>query len=61
VYFDVENVLANELPGAPFLDVVRDANGQLQVDPSDPSRYVVKLVPNDGTTVIPSIGVMVEF
>jgi hypothetical protein len=61
VYFDVENVLANELPGAPFIDVVRDAAGQPQVDPSDPTRYVVKSVPNDGTTVIPSIGVMVEF
>lgn len=61
VYFDVENVLANELPGAPFIDVVRDAAGQPLVDPSDPTRYVVKSVPNDGTTVIPSIGVMVEF
>ena len=41
--------------------VVRDAAGQPLVDPSDPTRYVVKSVPNDGTTVIPSIGVMVEF
>ena len=61
VYFDVENALGSELPGVPFVDVVRNAAGQPTVDPADPSRYLTRIVPNDGATVIPSIGVMVEF
>lgn len=61
VYFDVENVLGSELPGVPFVDVVRNAAGQPTVDPADPTRYLVRSVSNDGATVIPSIGVMVEF
>jgi hypothetical protein len=61
LYLDVENVYANENPGAPFLDVVRDAQGSPVVDPDDPSRYLTRLVSNNSTTVLPSIGVMVEF
>lgn len=61
LYLDVENVYANETPGAPFLDVVRDDAGQPVVDPNDPSRYLTRLVPNNSTTVLPSVGVMVEF
>lgn len=61
LYFDVENLLASPLTGPPFLDVVRDANGRPVADPSDPTRYQTKLVENVGTTVLPSVGVMVEF
>lgn len=60
VYFDVENVLGNELPGPPFVDVLRDASGQPAVDPSDPSRYVLRELSNDGATVLPSVGLMIE-
>jgi hypothetical protein len=60
VYLDVENMLASELPGVPFVDVVRDAAGQPAVDPADPTRYLLRELPNNGTTVIPSVGLMVE-
>lgn len=60
VYVDVENVLASELPGVPFLDVVRNATGEPAIDPSDPSRYQLREVSNNGTTVLPSIGLMIE-
>lgn len=61
LYFDVENLLASPLTGPPFLDVVRDADGLPVVDPADPSRYQTRVVENVGTTVLPSVGVMVEF
>ena len=61
LYFDVENLLASPLTGPPFLDVERDANGLPVVDPNDPTRYVTKVVGNASTTVVPSVGVMVEF
>jgi hypothetical protein len=60
VYLDVENMLAGELPGVPFVDVVRDASGQPVVDPDDPTRYLLRELPNNSSTVIPSVGVMVE-
>ncbi len=60
VYLDVENVLASELPGVPFLDVVRNATGEPAIDPADPSRYQLREVSNNGTTVLPSIGLMIE-
>jgi hypothetical protein len=44
----------------PFVDVVRDAAGQPAVDPADPTRYLLRELPNNGTTVIPSVGLMVE-
>jgi len=61
LYLDVENLLGSPLTGAPFLDVERDANGVPVVDPADPTRYQTKLVENVGTTVLPSVGVMLEF
>jgi len=60
VYLDVENVLGSELPGPPFVDVLRDVNGQPAVDPTDPSRYVLRELSNDGATVLPSVGLMIE-
>ncbi len=60
VYLDVENVLCSELPGPPFVDVLRDASGQPAVDPTDPSRYVLRELSNDGATVLPSVGLMIE-
>ena len=61
LYLDVENVLASENPAPPFLDVVRDDAGQALVDPNDPTRYQTKLVANNSTTVLPSVGIMIEF
>jgi hypothetical protein len=60
-YLDIQNVynFQSELP--PILDLVRDANGQPLVDPSDPSKYLVKFIDNYTGTILPTIGVVVEF
>lgn len=61
VYLDIENLYASEIVGAPFLDVERDESGEPIEDPNDPNRYLTKEVANASTTVLPSIGLMIEF
>lgn len=61
IYLDIENLYAAEIESTPYLDVERDENGQPIEDPNDPSRYLTKEVRNISTTVLPSLGVMIEF
>jgi hypothetical protein len=61
VYFDVENLTNAVVELEPFVDVVRDQGGQPVVDPEDPTRYSLTTIPNESGTILPSIGVVVEF
>lgn len=61
VYLDIQNLYAADVPSPPFLDVVRDDQGQPVVDPNDASRYLTELVPDQNGNVLPSIGIMIEF
>ncbi len=61
LYFDIQNALAQKVEGQPFLDVVRDANGNEVEDPNDPTRYQLTTLPNVSGTVLPSIGIMIGF
>lgn len=60
LYFDVQNAYNFQASGAPFLDVVRDANDAPVVDPNDPTRYLSREVSNTSGTVLPTIGVVIE-
>jgi hypothetical protein len=46
--------------GKPVLNTVRDAAGSPIVNPADPTRYLLKDLPNENGTLIPSIGIIVE-
>jgi hypothetical protein len=61
LYLDIQNVYNFQAPLAPSLTVVRDANGDPIVDPSDVSRYSTKEIQNFSGTILPSIGVIIEF
>lgn len=61
VYFDVQNVYNFQAEGAPYLDVYKDANGQPLVDPANPNAYLTRQIPTSNGTLLPSIGVMIEF
>lgn len=61
LYLDVQNAYNYQAPLAPFLTVERDAEGSPLVDPNDPTKYQTKLVDNFSGTVLPSIGIIVEF
>jgi hypothetical protein len=39
----------------------RDTNGLPLTDPKDPSQYSLKFLPSESGTVLPTIGIIVEF
>ena len=39
-----------------------DVNGAVQIDPNDPTKYVLRSIANDGSgTVLPTIGIVIDF
>ena len=60
-YLDVQNIYNFESEGKPFLDVVRDDSGAPVVDPQNPDSYLTREIENTAGTILPSIGLMIEF
>ena len=60
-YLDIQNVYNMESTGKPFLDVVRDGNGDPVEDPDSPDRYLMREIENTAGTILPSIGIFIEF
>lgn len=60
-YVDIQNVYNYEAEQPPLLVPVRDAQGTIQVDPTDPSRYQLKYISNTAGTILPTVGIIVEF
>ena len=61
LYFDIQNAYNFKAEQPDYLIRVEDSNGTPITDPNDPTRYVLKSVKNDAGTVLPTIGIMVEF
>ncbi len=65
LYFDIQNAYNFQLNGQPTLVLYRDANGNPQIEnPTEPlelQRYKTKFIENKIGTLIPSLGVVVEF
>ncbi|SEJ13749.1 Outer membrane receptor proteins, mostly Fe transport [Cyclobacterium xiamenense] len=60
-YFDVQNAYNFQAEQQANLVPQRGDQGQLLVDPEDPSRYLLREVPNPAGTVLPTIGLIIEF
>jgi hypothetical protein len=60
-YLDIQNLYGFETETQPFLDVVRDDFGNPIEDPNQPDSYLTKEVENTAGTILPSIGLMIEF
>lgn len=60
-YFDVQNLYGFQLQGQPFVDVQKDDFGQPIVDPNDPDMYLYKFIENTIGTVLPTLGVIIDF
>ncbi len=60
VYLDVQNIYNYKIQLQPFVDVVKDADGNPVTDPYDPARYQTYQLENESGTVLPSIGIIVE-
>ncbi len=60
-YLDIQNVYNFVSATAPYLDVYRDANGNPIEDPTNSSAYLTREIANSSGTVLPSIGIMIDF
>ncbi|NVO03419.1 MAG: TonB-dependent receptor [Bacteroidetes bacterium] len=60
-YIDLANAYNYQYELPPILDVVRDSNGNPVVNPSDPTRYQLETYKNLTGTLLPSIGIIIEF
>ena len=61
LYLDIENLTSAEFELEPFLDTVKDDTNSPVTDPADPSRYLLKTIPNTAGTLLPSVGIVIEF
>ncbi len=61
IYVDVQNVYNFKYKAQDYLTIERDANGAAVKDPSNPQMYKSKFIENLTGTVLPSIGVIVDF
>ncbi|MBA3901945.1 MAG: hypothetical protein H0X62_17370 [Bacteroidetes bacterium] len=61
IYLDIQNIYNQQAEAQPFLNVRKDEFGTPLTDPSNPSNYQTYLIPNSVGTVLPSIGLMIEF
>ena len=60
-YIDVQNIYNFQAVGQPYLDVDRDDSGNPIVDPNNPLSYQISEIENVSGTVLPSIGLMIDF
>lgn len=61
IYFDVQNVYNFQAEGQAFINVERDANGIPVVNANNPTQYNIERIANTNGTVLPSIGMMIDF
>lgn len=60
-YVDIQNLYNFKQEGAPNLTTVLDAEGNDVLLPGPPQRYQLQEVVNEAGTVLPTIGIIVEF
>ena len=60
-YIDVQNIYNFQVVGQTYLDVDRDDSGNPIIDPNNPQSYVISEIENVSGTVLPSIGLMIDF
>lgn len=61
MYLDIQNVYNFKTITKPYLDARRDENGNPIEDPNNSSAYETYFIENRSGTILPSIGIMVEF
>ena len=60
-YIDIQNAYNFQAQQPPLLIPNRDAAGGLVVDPTDPTRYSLRSLENTAGTLLPTVGIIVEF
>lgn len=60
-YLDVQNVYNFQARTQPFLALEYDGAGNPVTDPNNSNAYLLKEIENTSGTVLPSVGIMIEF
>jgi len=60
-YLDIQNVYNFQAVSQPYLDVDVDELGDPIINPGNPNQYILSPIENVSGSVLPSIGLMVEF
>jgi len=60
-YIDIQNAYNFQAEQPPLLVPTRDAAGGLVVDPTDPTRYSLRFLENTAGTLLPTVGIIIEF
>jgi hypothetical protein len=60
VYLDVQNAYNHITEFQESIDVQRDANGEIIVDPVNPDYYLPKFIQNTYGQILPTVGLIVE-
>lgn len=60
-YIDIQNAYNFQAQQPPLLVPTRDAAGGLVVDPTDPTRYSLRFLESIAGTLLPTVGIIVEF
>jgi hypothetical protein len=61
IYLDIQNLYNKKVSTPPFLNVRQDGFGNPLINQDNPAAYQTYLIPNTTGTVLPSIGLMIEF
>jgi hypothetical protein len=60
-YIDIQNLYNYQVETAPVLLLVTDDNNTPLIDPNNPSAYQTELLSNVTGTVLPTLGIIIEF
>ncbi|GIK70952.1 MAG: collagen-binding protein [Bacteroidota bacterium] len=61
IYLDIQNIYNYQAEQQPYLDVRRDVSGNPMTKANNADFYETYLVPDYTGTVLPSVGIMIEF
>ncbi len=61
LYFDAQNAYNFKADQPDYVVRAEDANGTPLTDPNDSGKYLLRTIKNTGGTVLPTIGIMIEF
>ncbi|MBK6641305.1 MAG: TonB-dependent receptor [Bacteroidetes bacterium] len=61
LYLDLQNVYAFKAENQNIINVRTDSEGKFITDPEDSNRYLIYYIKDESGTVLPSIGVIIDF
>jgi hypothetical protein len=61
LYTDIQNIYNHKADQPPILVREADSNGVPVADPGNPLKYSLKYLANGSGTVLPTIGLIIEF